>query len=101
MPAVRFAVRLTPRGGADGIDGVDADGALLVRVRAAPVDGAANEALRRLLAKALGVPTGAVTLAAGAAGRRKRIEVADRGAADLRERWPSLAVVDAQDRATG
>ncbi len=64
-------------------------------MRAAPVDGAANEALRRLLAKALDVPAGAVTLVAGAAGRRKRIEVAGRAAADLRARWPGLAAVDA------
>ena len=41
-PSVRFVVRLTPRGGADRIDGVGEDGVLRVRVAAAPVDEAAN-----------------------------------------------------------
>ena len=47
MATARFAVRLTPRGGADRVDGVLA-GALRVRVAAAPVDGAANAALMAL-----------------------------------------------------
>lgn len=72
-----------------------------MRVAAAPVDGAANEALRRLLAKAIGVPVGAVTLTAGLTARRKRIEVAGRGAADLRRLWPGLDVVDASGPPAG
>jgi hypothetical protein len=101
MPGVRFALRLTPRGGRDGIDGVGADGALLVRVRAAPIEGAANAALRHLLAKAFGVPIEAVTLAAGAAGRRKRVRLVGRSAADLRGHWPGLAAVDVPDPRAG
>ena len=57
---VRFAVRLTPRGGADRVDGV-VDGVLRVRVAAPPVDGAANTALIRLLARELDVPVGSAT----------------------------------------
>ena len=72
--AVRFAVRLTPRGGADRVDGVGEDGALRVRVAAPPVEGAANEALCRLLARELGVAPGAVRIVAGASGRRKLVE---------------------------
>ena len=68
-------VRVTPKGGRDAIDGVEAlsDGrpVLKVRVRAAPEDGAANEGVRRLLAKALGRPASAVTLEAGATARLK------------------------------
>jgi uncharacterized protein YggU (UPF0235/DUF167 family) len=78
-------VRVTPRGGRDGIDGVEAlaDGraVLNVRVRSAPQDGAANEAARRLLAKALGVPASAVNLAGGATGRVKTFRIAGDDAA--------------------
>jgi len=80
---IALAVRLTPKGGRDAIDGVEtlADGrnVLKVRVRAAPTEGEANEALRRLLAKALGVPTRDVTLAAGATSRVKRLAIAGDG----------------------
>jgi uncharacterized protein YggU (UPF0235/DUF167 family) len=68
-------VRVTPRGGRDAVDGVEhlSNGTpvLKVRVRAAPSDGAANEAVRRLLAKALGRPASAVSLEAGATARLK------------------------------
>jgi uncharacterized protein YggU (UPF0235/DUF167 family) len=86
----RFAVRLTPRGGSDRVDGVGEDGALRVRVAAPPVDGAANEALCRLLARELGVARGAVRVVAGDAGRRKVLEV-DADAGTLAARWPGLA----------
>ena len=48
------------------------DGALRVRLSAPPVDGAANEALRKWLAGELGVPQARVTLLRGASGRRKQ-----------------------------
>jgi uncharacterized protein YggU (UPF0235/DUF167 family) len=47
-----------------------------VRVAAPPVDGAANEALSRLLAERLGVPRSAVEVTAGAARRSKVVQVA-------------------------
>ncbi|MEK6720293.1 MAG: DUF167 domain-containing protein [Chloroflexota bacterium] len=71
---VRIAVLLTPRGGADRIDGV-VEGRLRVRVAAAPVDGAANEALLRVIAAELGVPRTSLRLVSGGTGRRKVIEV--------------------------
>lgn len=71
----RLAVRLTPRGGADRIDGwgEDANGRplLKVRVRSPPVEGEANAALEKLLAKALGVPKSAISVAAGQTARIK------------------------------
>jgi uncharacterized protein len=86
----RLAVRLTPRGGADRVDGVGEDGVLRVRVAAPPVDGAANEALCRLLARELGVPRGAVRVVAGETGRRKIVEIAVDPAV-LAGAWPELA----------
>jgi uncharacterized protein YggU (UPF0235/DUF167 family) len=85
----RFTVRLTPRGGADRIDGV-ADGVLRVRVASPPVEGAANIALVRLLADELDVPRSHVRLVAGTSGRLKRIVVDGLAAERLCERWPGL-----------
>lgn len=86
----RIPVKLTPAAAADRIDGwdMDADGrpVLKVRVRARPVDGEANEALIRLLAKSLGAPRSAVTLARGGQSRLKMIEVAGLDEAEVRAR---------------
>ena len=80
---VAFSVRLTPKGGRDGIDGIEllADGrsVLKARVRAAPSEGEANAALIRLMAKALGVPPRDVALSAGATARIKRLTIAGDG----------------------
>ena len=91
---VALAVRLTPKGGRDSIDGIEllADGrsVLKARVRAAPSEGEANDALCRLLAKAVGVPPRDVALTAGATARIKRLDHcgrpahADRGAGEDR-----------------
>jgi uncharacterized protein YggU (UPF0235/DUF167 family) len=82
---VTLTVRLTPKGGRDAIDGPEAlsDGqvVLKVRVRAAPSEGEANEALCRLIAKAVGVPPRDVTLVAGATARIKRLAIAGDGPA--------------------
>ena len=82
---VTLAVRLTPKGGRDAIDGVEtlADGraVLKARVRAAPSEGEANEALCRLIAKAAGVPPRDVALAAGATARIKRLTILGDGPA--------------------
>jgi len=76
-------IRLTPRGGRDAIEGVErrADGqcVLKARVRAAPTEGEANEALLSLLARAVSVPTRDVILAAGASSRIKRVTIAGHG----------------------
>jgi uncharacterized protein (TIGR00251 family) len=88
-----FGVRLTPRATRDEVRGVDDAGVLLVRITAPPVDGAANEALTRLLARELGVPRSAVLLEAGTRSRSKRVRVHLRADA-IRARWPGLALVD-------
>jgi uncharacterized protein (TIGR00251 family) len=80
-----LAVRLTPKGGHDAIDGIEqtADGrsVLKVRVRAAASDGEANAALVRLVAKSLAIAPRQVSLIAGATGRLKRLKIAGQAAA--------------------
>ncbi len=71
----RVRIRLTPRGGRDAINGWTDDGVLRVRVAAPPVDGAANDALLRLIAKRAGVAASRVTLVSGAQGRTKVVEI--------------------------
>lgn len=80
-----IAIRLTPRGGRDSLDGVEtlADGrqVLKARVRAAPSEGEANAALVALLAKEFAISRSQVSLTAGASARLKRILVQGDGAA--------------------
>lgn len=77
--AVTLRVRLTPRGDRDVVEGARrlADGSvvLVARVRAAPEKGRANAALEALLARAVGVPKGAVSVAAGATGRTETVRL--------------------------
>lgn len=68
-------VRVVPRAGRTALAG-ERDGALLVRLAAAPVEGAANDALVAVLAHALGVPRRAIRLLAGERSRDKRLLVA-------------------------
>lgn len=73
---VVFSVRAQPRGGRSAIVGVEASGALKVRVGAPPVDGAANEELVRYLAReVLRVPPSRVRVVRGQSGRDKVLAV--------------------------
>lgn len=73
-------MRVTPRGGRDGVDGLmtDANGRVMLKIRvsAAPSDGAANKAVAVLLAKALGAPKSAVEVVSGHTARVKQIRIA-------------------------
>jgi len=84
-PSARFAVRVQPRSSRAGVDGVHA-GALRVRVHAPPVEGAANEAVVEVLAKALGVAKRDVTIVSGAGSRSKVVDVDGLSAAAVRAR---------------
>jgi uncharacterized protein len=71
---VLLRLRVQPRASRDGVAGVMAD-AIRVRLRAPPVDGAANDALIRFLAAKLNVPRSAVKLVSGLTGRTKLVAV--------------------------
>ena len=66
---------MTPRAGRSGFAGLR-DGVLVVKLAAAPVDGAANEELISLLAKTLKIPKRDITIVGGERSRSKRIRIA-------------------------
>jgi len=69
-----FLVRVQPRASRNEIDG-EWQGALRIRLHVPPVEGRANEALRRFLADCLNVPLAAVKITSGWRSRLKRVEV--------------------------
>ena len=85
MAACELAVRVIPRASKPGVAGMRAD-AVLVRIAAAPVDGAANAELVDTLARALELPRRAITIIAGAASRSKRVRVDGLTREDARKR---------------
>jgi len=88
---VRFAVRLTPRSAVERVETV-VDGVLKVRVAAPAVEGAANNALIRLLAEELGIARRDVRIVAGASSRQKLVVVDGVDPAVVIARWPGLRV---------
>ena len=81
----QIRVRLTPRAARDQIAPGEGDG-YVARVTAPPVDGRANEALCRLIARRAGVAPSRVKLVRGAKSRDKTVSVEGLDAATLRER---------------
>lgn len=77
---VEVFVRLTPKSARDAVEGVEVsdDGRahLKARVRAVPEKGKANQAMVKLLAKALGVPASAVEVVSGDTARLKMLRIA-------------------------
>lgn len=71
---MRFAVRVKPGARKDAVGGRHGD-ALVVAVQAPPVDGKANDAVRKVLAKAFGVRGQDVVIVAGEKGRDKVVEL--------------------------
>ena len=70
MAEARIEVRLRPRGHRDELIGLE-DGVLQARVTAPPVDGKANRALCRLVAKEVGVAPSRVSVVRGEKPRQK------------------------------
>lgn len=79
----RLPLRVQPRARRNEIAGERA-GALLVRVTAPPVDGKANDAVRRLIARRLGVPASRVSIVRGESSRDKVVQVEGIDDPDLR-----------------
>lgn len=81
---LELALRLTPKGGRDQIDGIKQDASgkpvLAVRVSAPPVDGAANKALLKFLSKFSGVPKSHIRFISGETARIKRLMLEGNGA---------------------
>lgn len=71
---VTFLIRVIPRASRNTIEGEYQD-ALKVRLTAPPLDGRANEAVKRVLAETLKVPVSAVRIVAGEKNRTKRIRI--------------------------
>lgn len=69
---IRFAVYVQPRASRNEVTGVH-DGALRVRLKAPPVEGAANRMCLKFLGKLLDVPKSSLEITAGQASRRKRV----------------------------
>ena len=86
---ITMAVRVVARAGRTAIAGVRGD-ALLVRLAAAPLDGAANEALVAFLAEALNCPRRDITLVSGRASRNKRVAIAGLSEAALAARLDAI-----------
>ena len=82
---VSFAVRVIPRAGRTAIAGVRGD-ALVVRLAAPPVEGAANAALVNYLAERLDMPRRNIEIRSGHASRDKRVALAGIAAADAAAR---------------
>ena len=84
MSASDLAVRVQPRASREEITGWREDGVLLVRLSAPPVDGRANRALCRLIARAVGVAPSRVAVVRGERSRDKVVRVEGISAESLR-----------------
>jgi uncharacterized protein (TIGR00251 family) len=84
-----FRVRVAPRASRNAVTGERA-GALVVRLTAPPVEGAANQALRKFLGKALGAAPSALSVVHGETSRDKTLRVAGIAAPELAARLQAL-----------
>ena len=86
-PDVLLPVKVVPKASRDRIVG-ELDGALKITVAAAPEKGAANRAVCKLLAKALGLRTAQVTVETGHGSPRKTLRVSGVAAETVRSKLP-------------
>lgn len=81
-----LTIRVTPRARKTEISGFMGDGTLRIRVSAPPVDGKANAALIKFLAKILGVKKSSVEIVAGEKSLSKIVSVLDLSARQVEQR---------------
>ena len=86
---VSVTIRVTPRAGKTSIAGVR-DDVLLVKLAAAPVDGAANNALIGFLSDVFELPRRHITIVAGDKSRTKRVELAGTSTAAMDARLAAM-----------
>ncbi len=72
-----LAIRVTPRASRNEIAEVLSDGTVKVRLTAPPVEGQANDALVKFLAKVLDIPPSKIDIVAGTSGRDKLVSILD------------------------
>jgi uncharacterized protein len=80
-----LAIRVQPRAKRTEIAG-ERGGTVVIRVAAPPVDGKANDAVRRLIAQLLGVPRSAVEIVRGESARDKLVRIEGLTADEVRTR---------------
>ena len=85
MPSAQLKIRLIPRAKSDKIDSWTQDKVLKVRVHSPPVDGKANQALIKLLSKAIGCAKSNIIIKSGHTSRNKTIEITGLGSEELKE----------------
>lgn len=72
---MKISVRVIPRSSKNEIAGLMADGTLKIKLKAAPVEGEANESLTNILSKHFGVAKSQINIKSGRSGRNKIIEI--------------------------
>jgi hypothetical protein len=87
--AASLTVRVIARAGTTKFGGIR-DGCLLVRLAAAPVDGAANASLVSFLSKSLGIPLRTIAIAAGEHNRHKRVVLGGMSGGEAKRRLAKL-----------
>lgn len=69
----RLSLKVTPKARVEGVEGINTAGELVVKVRAAPEDGKANEAVIALISETFAIPKSRLEITRGAASRHKII----------------------------
>jgi uncharacterized protein len=88
-----FYIQVTPHASHSQIAGIQ-DEALKIKVTALPVEGAANEACIKLLAKELGLKKSQIEIYAGQKSRKKAVTIENITAADLQKKIDHLLRIE-------